>query len=533
MDVSPHARCCVDKPVIRLCSAESDRSNALSLAAAPQAPDVLHRPAPRPFAVLDGAVAALGVRRRAQLDQVLDLQAAAAEQRDPLAVGKLEGDRLAGFLEAADALPVVDREVSRRGARPRGARRGRRSASAPRTRTGRRGAAAARPRARSGAGSVNVIAPKSQKTTSKLSRGRPVDSALAWTRGNSTPAAAISSRACSSWRAELSRPVGRAPWPASAIDHCAAPQPSSSTSSPATSPSTRSSDSGICQHAPGGAARLLELAAVLGLVVVCLFVPDAAVERRVVGEMLIAHRASLVPPECESAMRGICGAPSGGEETDDHRHHRLCASPDGGKGLARDMRVRWAFEEVGQPYEVRLLSFDEKRAPAHLARQSVRPDPDLRGGRARRCSRRARSSCTSPSAIAGLLPDDAECPGAGDHVDVRRAEHRGAADPRPRGRQDLWRATEPWSEERLPLVEGRIRARLGQLSERLGDAEWLDGAFSAGDLMMVSVLLRLRPSGLLGEYPKLGGLCGEGRGEAGVRAGVRRAAGDQRSRFQR
>jgi glutathione S-transferase len=60
----------------------------------------------------------------------------------------------------------------------------------------------------------------------------------------------------------------------------------------------------------------------------------------------------------------------------------------------------------------------------------------------------------------------------------------------------------PWAEERLPLVKDRIRDRLVQLSARLGDADWLDGAFSAGDLMMVSVLLRLRPSGLLDEFPK-------------------------------
>lgn len=61
----------------------------------------------------------------------------------------------------------------------------------------------------------------------------------------------------------------------------------------------------------------------------------------------------------------------------------------------------------------------------------------------------------------------------------------------------------PWAEERLSLVKGRIRDRLVQLFARLGDADWLDGPFSAGDLMMVSVLLRLRPSGLLGEFPEL------------------------------
>jgi glutathione S-transferase len=70
----------------------------------------------------------------------------------------------------------------------------------------------------------------------------------------------------------------------------------------------------------------------------------------------------------------------------------------------------------------------------------------------------------------------------------------------------------PWSRQRMPLVEGRIRDRLDQLSARLGDAHWLDGAFSAGDLMMVSVLLRLKPSGILGEYPDLAAYVA--RGEA-------------------
>jgi glutathione S-transferase len=70
----------------------------------------------------------------------------------------------------------------------------------------------------------------------------------------------------------------------------------------------------------------------------------------------------------------------------------------------------------------------------------------------------------------------------------------------------------PWAQERLPLVMDRTRVRLGQLSVRLGDADWLEGAFSAGDLMMVSVLLRLRRSGLLDEYPNVAAYVA--RGEA-------------------
>jgi glutathione S-transferase len=71
---------------------------------------------------------------------------------------------------------------------------------------------------------------------------------------------------------------------------------------------------------------------------------------------------------------------------------------------------------------------------------------------------------------------------------------------------------QPWSKQRLPLVEGRVRDRLEQLSARLGDAEWLDGAFSAGDLLMVSVLLRLKPSGMLNQFAKLAAYVA--RGEA-------------------
>jgi glutathione S-transferase len=76
----------------------------------------------------------------------------------------------------------------------------------------------------------------------------------------------------------------------------------------------------------------------------------------------------------------------------------------------------------------------------------------------------------------------------------------------------LLESDKPWSKERLPLVEDRVRDRLKQLSARLGGADWLDGGFSAGDLMMVSVLLRLRPSGILDEYPNLAAYVA--RGEA-------------------
>ncbi len=86
---------------------------------------------------------------------------------------------------------------------------------------------------------------------------------------------------------------------------------------------------------------------------------------------------------------------------------------------------------------------------------------------------------------------------------------------------------ESWHQQRLPKVDGRIRDRLGELSIRLGDADWLDGDFSAGDLLMVTVLRRLNMSGLLRDYPNLDAYVT--RGEA--RPAFRRAFAAQLAVF--
>ena len=192
-------------------------------------------------------------------------------------------------------------------------------------------------------------------------------------------------------------------------------------------------------------------------------------------------------------------------------------SPDGGKGLARDTRVRWALEEVAQPYAVRLVSFRVMKEPAHRALHPFGQIPTYEEGDL---------VLFETGAIvfhiaqrhAGLLPDDANARAraiawmfaAVNTVEPPILEFANAR---------VLERDKPWYEARLPLVEDRIRARLGQLSVRLGDAEWLDGAFSAGDLMMVSVLLRLRASGILDEYPNLAAYVA--RGEA--RPAYRRA----------
>jgi glutathione S-transferase len=185
-------------------------------------------------------------------------------------------------------------------------------------------------------------------------------------------------------------------------------------------------------------------------------------------------------------------------------------SPDGGRGLARDTRVRWALEEAGQPYEVRLVSFRAMKEPAHLALHPFGQIPTYEDGDL---------ALFESGAIvfhvaehhAGLLPKDANARAraitwmfaALNTVEPPIFELATAR---------LLEGNEPWSKERLPLVENRVRARLDQLSVRLGDADWLDGAFSAGDLLMVSVLLRLRSSGILDEYPNLAAYVA--RGEA-------------------
>jgi len=183
-------------------------------------------------------------------------------------------------------------------------------------------------------------------------------------------------------------------------------------------------------------------------------------------------------------------------------------SPDGGKGLSRDMRVRWALEEVGQPYQVRLVSSRAMKEPAHLAFHPFGQIPTYEEGDL---------ALFETGAIvfhiaerrAGLLPADANARARA--ITWMFAAVNTVEPPiLELGIARLVEGDKPWSAERLPLVQARVRARLGQLSVRLGEADWLDGAFSAGDLMMVSVLLRSKPSGILDEYPNLAAYVAHG-----------------------
>jgi glutathione S-transferase len=186
------------------------------------------------------------------------------------------------------------------------------------------------------------------------------------------------------------------------------------------------------------------------------------------------------------------------------------SSPDRGRGLARDMPVRWAFEEVGQPYDVRLVSFAEMKQPAHCALQPFGQIPSYEEGDL---------ALFESGAIvlhiaerhAGLLPGDANARAraiawmfaAKSTVEPVIVELEVAR---------LLEGDKSWTRERLPMIEDRIRGRLGDLSRRLGDADWLDGEFSAGDLLMINVLRRPGGAAIAQEFPNLAAYVA--RGEA-------------------
>lgn len=188
----------------------------------------------------------------------------------------------------------------------------------------------------------------------------------------------------------------------------------------------------------------------------------------------------------------------------------FATSPDRGRGLARDMRVRWALEETGQRYDVRLVTFPEMKQAAHLALHPFGQIPTWEEGDL---------ALFESGAIIlhlaerhpGLLPEETDARAraiawmfaALSTMEPPIVEF---------GMAKLFERDKPWFEQRQPMLEDRVRTRLGQLSARLGDADWLDGAFSAGDLLMVTVLRRLDGHGMVEQHPNLAAYVARGEG---------------------
>lgn len=199
--------------------------------------------------------------------------------------------------------------------------------------------------------------------------------------------------------------------------------------------------------------------------------------------------------------------------------------PDFAKGLVRDLRVRWALEETGQDYRVRYLSQGDQKQPPHRALQPFGQAPTYEAGDL---------ALFESGAIVlhiaqthdGLLPEDSAARAravewifaALNTVEIPISDF---------ALVDIFEADEPWSAPRRPAVVERVGERLGELSDYLGEKEWLDGDFSAGDLMMISVLRQLRGSSLVERYETLAGYVA--RGEA--RPAFRQALADHMAGF--
>ena len=198
-------------------------------------------------------------------------------------------------------------------------------------------------------------------------------------------------------------------------------------------------------------------------------------------------------------------------------------SPDRGQGLARDMRVRWALEEVGQPYDVRLVSFGEMKEPAHRARHPFGQIPTYEEGDLILFESGAIVFHVAER-HAGLLPDD---PKARARAIAWMFAALNTVEPPIVAREaaTYLERDKTWYEERLPILEDRIRVRLGELSSRLGHADWLDDAFSAGDLLMVTGAAQVERIGFAGGVSEPLRLCRPRRSAAGLQACLRRSTG--------
>ena len=204
----------------------------------------------------------------------------------------------------------------------------------------------------------------------------------------------------------------------------------------------------------------------------------------------------------------------------------FAVSPDKGQGLARDMRVRWALEEAGQDYDVRLVPWEDFKTPAHKALQPFGQIPTYEEGDLVLFESGAIVLHIAEMHPCTLLPDDPDARAraitwmfaAVGTIEQPVVDHEV---------NEYFESDKPWGAERRNDIDQRLRTRLGDLSARLGDADWLDGEFSAGDLMMVEVLLRLEGQ-MIDEFPNLIAYCDRAR----ARPAFQRAFAAQRKVFE-
>jgi len=201
-------------------------------------------------------------------------------------------------------------------------------------------------------------------------------------------------------------------------------------------------------------------------------------------------------------------------------------SPDRGRGLARDMRVRWALEEVGQPYDVRLLSFAAMKEAAHLAIHPFGQIPTYEEGDVA-LFETGSILIHIADQHAGLLPDD---PDARARAITWMFAALSTVEPPVVEREMamIFERDKDWFAARLPMLTERVDVRLRQLAARLGDAEWLDGPFSAGDLMMINVLLRPAAVDRVAAHANLAAYVARGQ----ARPAFQRAFAAQRAVFE-
>lgn len=200
--------------------------------------------------------------------------------------------------------------------------------------------------------------------------------------------------------------------------------------------------------------------------------------------------------------------------------------PDFAKGLVRDLRIRWALEEIGRPYRMKLLDALNPRPAEYFEEQPFGQVPVYRDEKVQLFE--------SGAILIHLgLQDERLLPI--DHAQRMRAiawliAALNSVEPAifPLLQINIFNKGEEWTEQARPKFMERLNGRLKCVSEALGDRDWLEGRFTIGDLMLVAVLRQLRGTGTVDAFPNLAAYVK--RGEA--RPAFSQALADQLAVFE-